>query len=502
MNPFYITTPIYYINAKPHIGSAYTTIAADVLARYHRLLGQEVFFLTGTDENSQKNLEAAEKNGKGNQMQTYLDEMADVWQRTFNALNITHTRFIRTTEPDHSKAVETFWKRVLAKGDIYLGDYNGLYCTGCEAFLQESDLTEDGLCPDHQKPPKKIVEKNYFFKVTNYKAALLKHIQEHPDFIMPESRRHEVIQYIEHFMTDLSISRSTMQWGIPVPGDASQRIYVWFDALINYLTGIGFATDEQSFQKWWPHVHHLVGKDIIKFHCALWPAMLLSADLPLPKRVFAHGFFTVDGQKMSKSLGNVMDPLQLVKEYSNDVLRYFLLAEIRFGEDGDFSKERLSERYEKELANELGNLVSRSLAMTETYLDGMVPQVITESFLGMVWQDYNHAMEMFAFQEALESVWKLVRKANQFVEEQKPWQQAKEQDKTLLKKTLYTLLETLWHLSFLLYPFLPQTSELIFKQLGKEIKDVFSLPLDKFSVWGNLQPGDRVYKGEILFPKK
>jgi len=496
---FYITTPIYYINAKPHVGSAYTTIAADVLARYHRLLGDEVFFLTGTDENSQKNIEAAQKAGKGDCIQTYLDEMADIWQNTFKQLDITYTRFIRTTEADHHKAVEIFWKRVQEKGDIYLADYEGLYCPSCEAFLTPSDL-ENGLCPYHKKEPQKLIEKNYFFRATKYRDELLEYIEQHPDFIQPISRKNEVINYIKDFMVDISISRSTLEWGIPVPGDSTQRIYVWFDALINYLSGIGFGKDDANFEKWWGSVQHLVGKDIIKFHCALWPAMLLSAGLPLPQQVFAHGFFTVNGEKMSKSLDNVIDPISIVEMYNNDTLRFFLLTEIHFGEDGDFSEERLKGRYEKALANELGNLVSRTLAMTENYLSGLVPEKIDGFVNQNNWQTYHNYIKHFSFHEALDLVWEIIRKANQFVEEQKPWVQAKE-DKEALKKTLYILLETIRHIGLFLIPFMPNTSLKIFDQLGFE-SSYLSKPLDELSRWGGLEPGQKVIKKEILFPKK
>ncbi len=496
---FFLTTPIYYVNGKPSIGHAYTTIAADVLARYHRMLGEEVFFLTGIDENSQKNVEAAKAAGKEGDIQGYLDEMAAVWQQTFDSLGLTHNRFIRTTEADHKLAVEKFWKAVETKGDIYQGTYEGLYCQGCEAFVTEGELVE-GKCAIHKQAPEKLAEKNYFFRLTKYRDALLEHIGLHPEFIQPEARANEVLSYIRNFMTDVSISRETMRWGLPVPGDESQRIYVWFDALINYISGVGFGTNEKEFAKWWPVSVHLVGKDIIKFHCALWPAMLLSAGLPLPKKVFAHGFFTVDGEKMSKSLGNVIDPLEVVKQYDNDTLRYFLLREIPFGGDGDFSQDRLKQRYEGDLANELGNLVHRVLTMTEKYTEGNVPEV-ADGFLAGVWPAYHLAMEELRFHDALGVVWSLVRQANQFVEVQAPWQLAKIGEKKMLDDTLYVLLETLRHLAWMLSPFMPLSSERIFEQLGLEPPKEFTQSFESAWVWGELKPGILIKKGEPLFPK-
>ncbi|MFA6131660.1 MAG: methionine--tRNA ligase [Patescibacteria group bacterium] len=496
---FYITTPIYYINGKPSIGHAYTAIAADILARYHRMLGEEVMFQTGTDENSQKNVEAAAKVGRAADVQGYLDEMAALWERTFDSLGLTHNRFIRTTEKVHHQSVEKFWKAVEAKGDIYLGSYEGLYCQGCEAFKNETDLV-NGLCPDHQKAPTALKENNYFFRLTKYRDDLLAYIGEHPDFIQPEAKRNEVLSYIRNFMTDISISRETVEWGISVPGDEKHRIYVWFDALINYLSGVGYADDPTAFEKWWPVDLHLVGKDIIKFHCALWPAMLMSAGLPLPKQVFAHGFFTIDGQKMSKSIGNVVDPIEMTQKYGNDVLRYFLFREIPFGGDGDFSESRLVARYDNELANEFGNLVNRVLAMTEKYTDGVVPEK-ADGFLAGAWQAYHLALEENRLSDALDIIWNLIRQANQFVEQQQPWQLAKMEEKKMLNDTLYVLLETLRHIAWMLVPFMPETAEKLFVQLGLEAPKEFNQSFESAWVWGELTPGHKIAKGEPLFPK-
>jgi len=496
MKTFYITTPIYYINGKPSIGHAYTAIAADILARYHRMLGEEVMFQTGTDENSQKNVEAA----KERDVKEYLDEMAALWERTFDSLGLTHNRFIRTTEVAHYNSVEKFWKTVESKGDIYLGSYEGLYCQGCEAFVNESDLVDD-QCPHHKKVPKTIKENNYFFRLTKYRDDLLAYIDEHPDFIQPEARRNEVLSYVRNFMTDISISRETMNWGIPVPGDEKHRVYVWFDALINYLSGVGYVDDTTAFEKWWPANLHLVGKDIIKFHCALWPAMLMSAGLPLPKNVFAHGFFTIDGQKMSKSLGNTVDPVEMAEKYGNDVLRYFLFREIPFGGDGDFSEARLVGRYNTDLANELGNLVNRVLTMTEKYTNGTVPEV-ADGFLAGAWPAYHLALEENRLSDALDIVWGLIRQANQFIDQQQPWQLAKLEEKKMLNDTLYVLLETLRHIAWMLYPFMPTTAEKMFVQLGLETPKEFGQSFESAWVWGELKPGHKLAKGEPLFPRK
>ncbi len=504
---FYVTTPIYYINDKPHIGHVYTTIAADVLARYHRMRGDNVFFLTGTDENSQKNVEAAEKHGYKS-IQEYLDMMATTWQKTFADLQMTNDYFIRTTDDRHQAGVRKFWEMVAAKGDIYEGEYEGLYCTGCEGFKAESDLV-DGECPLHKKAPEILMEKNYFFKVTAYREALLKHIDENPNFIQPVSRRNEVRSYVENFMEDFSISREVgaVKTGIPVPGDESQVIYVWFDALINYMTGVGFGTDDNSYKKWWPADVHLVGKDIIKFHCALWPAMLMSAGQPLPKKVFAHGFFTIDGDKMSKSLGNVIDPLDVAERYGRDPLRYFLLKEITFGEDGDFSLKRLEERYNNDLANDLGNLLHRSLSMIEKYREGKVSAsarmsfcLVDENDIDYLWKRYQDRLENFDFNSAFEyGVWRIVRELNGYIDNEKPWVLAKENQERL-DVVLYNLAEGLRHIAWMLKPFMPETSDKIFTQLGIADQEV-EKTYEQAKRWGGIPENATIAKGEPLFPR-
>ncbi|MFH1193397.1 MAG: methionine--tRNA ligase [bacterium] len=499
---YYITTPIYYINDKPHIGHAYTTITADALANYNRLKGSEVYFLTGTDENSQKNIEAAEKYlGKSDlnkkEIQKYLDEMSAVWQMTWDEIRITNNDFIRTTEPRHIKAVEKFFSRVWEKGDIYEGNYEGFYCTGCEEFKSEKELV-DGKCPIHKTVVKKIKEKNYFFKLSKYRGELLDYIEKNPQFIMPESRRNEVVSYIRDFMEDVSITRESMRWGIEVPEIKGHALYVWFDALLNYLSGIGFGEDDEKFKKFWPADLQLVGKDIIKFHCALWPAMLMSAGLPLPKQVFAHGFFTINGEKMGKSLGNVVDPVAASKKYGLDALRYYLLREIPFGEDGDFSFSRLEERYNSDLANGLGNLVSRVLAMAEKYFDGKAPAK-SKGDLSEFWKNYEQSIEDLKLHNALNLIWKEIAACDEIVDKEKPWELAKK-DTARLAEIIYELLERIRHIAWALWPFLPETSEKILSKYGimeTERKKSFS----SLTKWGGLKEGQKLEKGEALFPR-
>lgn len=462
---FYITTPIYYVNDKPHIGHTYTTVAADVLARYHRQKGDETFFLAGVDENAQKNVEVAREKGKD--VKEYVDEMAAVWRETWLTLGISFDRFIRTTSPEHINASAMFFNRVYEKGDIYLGDYEGLYCVGCEEFKTESDLDEQGHCPDHKKKPEVIKEKNYFFKLSKYRQPLLEHIEKNPNFILPEKRRNEVVNYIREHMTDISISRQAMEWGITLPIDDDHKIYVWFDALLNYFSGIGYGQDEIKFNKFWPANVQLVGKDIIKFHCALWPAMLMSAEFPLPKTVFAHGFFTIDGDKISKTIGNVVDPVQLQKEYPFDAVRYFLLREIPFGEDGDFSFDRLKERYNADLANDLGNLVQRTLSMIRQYLDGTIDRE-QKHVSPVTFEKVGVYLDAFKFENALQEIWQGVTWANKFIDTEKPWELNKAGEHEKLAEVLARLHSIIKEIAVALDPFMPQTSKKIIELLQQE----------------------------------
>jgi len=461
-NKYYITTPIYYINDKPHIGHAYTTIAVDALARYNRLKGRDVLFLTGTDENSQKNISAAEKyyqkqDLSKEEVRKYLDDMAGIWKETWKTLELSNSDFIRTTDDRHIKAVRKFFKLVWDKNDIYKGVYEGYYCEACETFIKESDM-DDNKCVIHKTAPKKIKEENYFFRLSNYREKLLDYIEKNPNFIMPKARRNEVVSYIKDFMEDTSITREGLKWGIEVPEMPGQALYVWFDALVNYLSAIGFTDDKEMFAKYWPVDLHLVGKDIIKFHCALWPAMLLSAGLPLPRQVFAHGFFSIDGAKMSKTLGNVVDPIEIAKKYGNDTLRYYLLREIPFGEDGDFSITRLEERYNSDLANGLGNLVSRTFALVEKHFD-KIPELEKVDLSGF-WKKYEENIEGLKLHNALSLVWEEISKCDIIIDKEKPWELAKK-DKKKFEEILGDLLFRIKVIAQALLPFLPDSSKRI-----------------------------------------
>lgn len=471
MPQYYLTTPIYYINDRPHIGHAYCTTLADVLARYHRLKGEEVFFLTGTDENSLKNVEAAEKAGYSGRLQEYLDLQSGVWQKTWQDLGITNTDFIRTTEERHKKGVEKFFKVVYENGDIYKGTYQGWYCRGCEAFVRESDLVE-GLCPFHKTQPDRVEEENYFFRASAYRDQLLSYIEKNPGFIEPESRRNEIVNYIRDYFEDVSISRPNLSCGIPLPIDSGHVVYVWFDALINYLTGVGYGWNDDLFARWWPADLHLVGKDIIKFHCALWPAMLLSAGLPLPKKVFAHGFFTINGEKVSKSLGNAIDPVELAQTYGLDPLRYVLLSEIPFGGDGDFSFERVRQRYESDLSKGLGNFVSRVTTLaaklsSEDLAGGLKGEsaAAAAAILDTTWKQWENGFENYHLDESLAAIWALLRWGDRHIEERKPWILAKEHP-AAFAECLTALSEVVRQLSLLIKPILPDTSGKIENFLG------------------------------------
>jgi len=463
---FYLTTPIYYVNDKPHIGHAYTTIAADVLARYYRQKGGEVFFLTGTDEHGEHIAQAAQKAGKS--PQEFVDEIAEKFKEAWTKLNIQYDDFIRTTEKRHEKGVEKFLLALNKSGKVYQDDYKALYCSGCEDFIFEKDLI-DGKCPHHKKEPKLISEKNYFFKLIDFLPQVKDLIEKDKIIIEPKERKKEILSLLKQDLGNLSISRQKVKWGIDLPFDKKQKIYVWVEALANYLTAIGYGADEKKFNKIWPADIHLMAKDILKFHALFWPALLLAVGLELPKKIFVHGFFTVNGQKMSKTLGNVIDPIYLADKYGTDALRYFLLREISFGQDGDFSIKRFEERYNADLANGLGNLVSRVLTLSERVktaksADGQLTKQIKS-----VQKNYQKAMEQIKFHEALESVWQLISFCDEYIEKNKPWKLIKTEPEKF-KQIISELLITLKEIAYLLEPFIPATSEKILKQLKQNKK--------------------------------
>ena len=506
MRKIYFTTPIYYVNAEPHIGHAYTTIVADVLTRFYRLAGYQTFFLTGTDEHGDKVAQAAR--AAGETPQAYADRISGLFRALWPKLNITHNRFIRTTEETHRRVVQLILQKVYDAGDIYFGDYGGHYCRGCERFLTEKELV-DGKCPDHGTEPQFIKEKNYFFRMSKYQDWLIDHIQTHPDFIRPERYRNEVLAFLRDPLEDLCISRpkSRLGWGIPVPFDGDYVTYVWFDALINYLTGIDYP-DGERFIRLWPVCQHLIAKDILKPHGIYWPTMLKSAGIPPYQHLNVHGYWIVSESKMSKSRGNIIKPLDLMSKYGLDAFRYFLLREMVFGLDSNFSETALVGRINADLANDLGNLVSRTLAMAERFLKGEIPRAgaLEEKDRELQITALNLAQEAerlfgeLSFHKFLISTWGLINLANKYIDGTAPWALAKDSGKAeRLNTVLYQLLEVLRFVAVLISPFMPQTSGKIQAQLG--ISDLGSQTLASLKEWGGLAPGGRVRKGEALFPR-
>jgi len=470
---FYITTPIYYTNQAPHIGTAYTTVAADVLARYHRKLGEDVFFLTGTDEHGENIAQAAEKAGKS--PQEFVDEIAKKFKVAWTKLNIQYDDFIRTTDEKHKKGVEKFLLKLKESGKIYQDDYKALYCSGCEDFIFKKDLV-NGKCPHHKKEPELVSEKNFFFKLSDFLPQVKELIEKDKIIIEPKERKKEVLSLLKQDLGNLSISRQKVKWGIDLPFDKKQKTYVWVEALQNYITAIGYEDNTNKFKKLWPADLHLIAKDIVKFHAIFWPALLLATGLKLPKKIFVHGFFTVNGQKMSKTLGNVIDPIYLADKYGTDALRYFLLREISFGQDGDFSIKRFEERYNSDLANGLGNLVSRVLTLSEKIKPAKSSSQgeLTEK-IKSTQEKYQKAMEQIKLHEALESIWQLISACDEYIEKNKPWELAKT-DENKFKQVLSELLITLKEITGLLEPFMPETSEKILKQIKQNKKTEAMFP--------------------------
>lgn len=509
---FYITTPIYYVNDVPHIGHAYTTVAADVLARYKRLQGYDVFFLTGTDEHGQKVQQAATQRGVSPQQ--HADEFVVRFQDLWKRLLISNDDFIRTTEQRHQSVVQTVLKQLWDKKLIYEDLYQGWYCLPDERFWAEDELIE-GRCPECGRSVDRISEKNYFFKMSLYQDRLNRYIKEQPEFIRPESRRNEVLGFLEKPLGDLCISRprSRLSWGIPMPFDPHYVTYVWVDALVNYISAIGYGTDSERFSKFWPADYHLVGKDILTTHAVYWSTLLMALDLPLPKCLFAHGWWTVEGEKMSKSRGNVVDPHAVIDEFGVDAFRYFLLREVPFGQDGDFSRENFIQRYNSELANDLGNLVSRVLTMIEQFSGGVIPSPSTEGShpeeteikglaLGLS-NPVEETLNRLEFHRTLSEIWRLVDRTNRYIEEMAPWNLAKRPtERKKLETVLHTAAEALRFVALYLSPFTPNTASKIHQQLGLD-----PIPQNALSGqrrngdWGALLPGRTVQKGPALFPR-
>ncbi|MBT7703650.1 methionine--tRNA ligase [Candidatus Peregrinibacteria bacterium] len=501
INDYYITTTLPYVNSDPHIGFALEIIQADAIARYQRLQGKEVTFNTGTDEHGLKIFRKAEE--RGISAQEFCDEYAAKFDDLKEALNLSYTQFIRTTDEHHIAAAQEFWKRCDANGDIYKKQYKVKYCVGCELEKTESAL-EDGKCPMHPNLEIEIIEEeNYFFKYSRYEEALLKLYKEQPDFVLPRHRLTEIANFTEKGLEDFSISRlkEKMPWGVPVPGDEEHVMYVWFDALINYISTLGWPEDEANFEKLWPG-WQIAGKDNLRQQSSMWQSMLLSAGLKPSAQILIHGFMTAEGKKMSKSLGNVVDPFEAVKIYGIDALRFYLLKDIPTAEDGDFNKERFKINYDSDLANNLGNLVSRVIAMTVKYFDGKVPEMcapkLTLEHLERKWGEIDDGMTNFDIKKAVEGVWSMLDSGNRYVEEEKPWQLAKEGNEAKLKEVMYVLLEGLRQASWMIEPYMPEAAAKIRTQLGANEDESEGLALRE---WGRLKPGTQVEKSEPLFPR-
>lgn len=499
--PFYVTTPIYYVNDVPHIGHAYTTVAADVLARYRRLCGDDVRFLTGTDEHGLKQQQAAERHGVT--PQAWVDSMSAHFRDAWQQLDISYDDFIRTTEPRHRDAVQKFLQVVYDSGDIELDTYEGLYCVACEAYYTADELVA-GNCSIHGTPVERFSEENYFFRLSRYEDRLVEHYASHPDAVLPETRRNEVLGFIRQGLRDFSISRTSITWGIPLPWDPAHVAYVWFDALINYCTAVGYASDEAAFDRFWPADYHLVGKDILRFHAVYWPAMLMAAGLEPPRRVFAHGWLLVGGEKMSKTRLNQIAPAELIETFGVDGFRHHFMRDQAFGPDGDFSYEGMVARYNADLANNFGNLANRVLTMAAKYIGGAVPDTREDGPLvaeaASAVERLDEAMGRLDFSTGFGAVWDLIHATNGFIEDRRPWALDKAGDRAAVAAVLGDCLEALRIVALLASPVVPRASTELWRRLGLRGRPE-DQRLPGGARWGGMTPGARLERGEPLFPR-